>query len=101
MVTSLQKRIRKKTKLRLFCAFILFGIILSTLSYSFISYMVQINKLTNQKKDLVVQINDLKAKEEELETDINKLADPEYIAKYAREKYLYSRDGEFVIKLPE
>lgn len=63
--------------------------------------MVQINKLTNQKKDLVVQINALKAKEEELETDINKLADPEYIAKYAREKYLYSRDGEFVIKLPE
>ena len=63
--------------------------------------MVQINKLTNQKNDLVVQINALKAKEEELETDINKLADPEYIAKYAREKYLYSRDGEFVIKLPE
>ena len=28
-----------------------------------------------------------------------KLQDPEYVAKYAREKYLYSKDGELIIKI--
>ena len=25
----------------------------------------------------------------------------DYIARYAREKYLYSKDGEFILKIPE
>ena len=33
--------------------------------------------------------------------DVDKLQDPDYIARYAREKYLYSKDGEFIIKIPE
>ena len=36
-----------------------------------------------------------------LESDILKLNDPTYIAKYAREKYLYSKDGELIIRLPD
>ena len=27
--------------------------------------------------------------------------DKDYIARYAREKYYYSKDGEFIIKIPE
>ena len=34
-----------------------------------------------------------------LETDVKKLQDPDYVAKYAREKYLYSKDGELIIKI--
>ena len=33
--------------------------------------------------------------------DIIELKDKEYIARYAREKYLYSADGEYIIKLPD
>ena len=33
--------------------------------------------------------------------DVDKLQDPDYIARDAREKYLYSKDGEFIIKIPE
>lgn len=97
----MRKRIRKKTKFRLFLAFIFFGVILSTLGYSFFSYVGQINEINRSKKELTMQIEELKSKSEELETDIKKLEDPEYVAKYAREKYLYSKDGEYVIKLPE
>ena len=43
----------------------------------------------------------LKEKEVELENDVNKLKDPEYLARYAREKYFYSKDGEYVIRIPE
>lgn len=98
---SVRKTVRKKTKFRLFLAFIFFGIILSTLGYSFFSYISQIHDINRNKKELTMKIEALKEEAEELETDIKKLEDPEYIAKYAREKYLYSKDGEYVIKLPE
>ena len=40
-------------------------------------------------------------KEETLSSDIIKLQDPDYIARFAREKYLYSRNGEIIIKIVE
>ena len=39
------------------------------------------------------------SEKEVLETDVVKLQDPDYVAKYAREKYLYTKDGELVIKI--
>ena len=33
--------------------------------------------------------------------DVEKLEDPDYIARYAREKYMYSKDGEIILRLPE
>ena len=55
----------------------------------------------HQKQDLDNKLTDLKDKEAELRVDVDKLQDPDYIARYAREKYLYSKDGEFIIKIPE
>ena len=43
----------------------------------------------------------LKEKEEELNNTVTKLSDPDYIARYAREKYLYSKDGEIIIRIPD
>ena len=43
--------------------------------------------------------NKLLSEKEVLETDVVKLQDPDYVAKYAREKYLYTKDGELVIKI--
>ena len=31
--------------------------------------------------------------------EIQKLRDPEYLARYAREHFLYSKDGEYIIRL--
>ncbi|NLC48199.1 MAG: septum formation initiator family protein, partial [Tenericutes bacterium] len=39
--------------------------------------------------------------EETLKSEINKLKDPEYMARYAREKYLYSKNDEIIIKIEE
>ena len=33
--------------------------------------------------------------------DIKKLNDPDYVARYAREKYLYSKNGELIIRIPD
>ena len=53
-----------------------------------------------EKQELDKQVAKLTDEEEKLKDQVSKLKDPEYIARYAREKYLYSKEGEFIIKLP-
>ena len=48
-----------------------------------------------------ITYNEKLSDEEELNDEINKLQDPEYMAKYAREKYLYSKKGEIIIKIED
>ena len=47
------------------------------------------------------KIASLKEEQEKLNLDLKKLEDPEYVARYAREKYMYSKDGELIIRLPD
>lgn len=54
-----------------------------------------------EKKELENRIASLKEEEKILESDIQKLEDPSYVARYAREKYLYSKDGEIIIRMPD
>lgn len=54
-----------------------------------------------EKDTLNEELNNLKEKEQELSTDVLKLQDPEYIARYLREKYYYSKENEYIIKLPD
>lgn len=64
-------------------------------------YWVEIYDKYRENKILEEQLAELKEDEEELRLDAERLQDPDYIARYAREKYLYSKDGEFIIKIPE
>lgn len=96
-----KKKISKKIKIRLFLFFLVFGSITIYLSYNFflnVSKMMEINK---EKRVLENQLVNLHNKEIELNSDIKKLKDPEYVARYAREKYMYSKDGELIIILPD
>ena len=74
-------------------------IILTTFTIG--NYWVDIYGKYKENKELDEKLYKLKDKEEELKVDVNKLNDPDYIGRYAREKYFYSKDGEFVIKIPE
>ncbi len=82
-------------------AFFIFGLILSTLGYNLILNVNSIYKMKAQKKQLEKKIALLKEEEKILESDIQKLEDPSYVARYAREKYLYSKDGEIIIRMPD
>ena len=54
------------------------------------------------KKNLIeAYIEKLKEEEEELKGQVTKLQDPDYVARYAREKYLFSKDGEIIIRIPD
>ena len=54
-----------------------------------------------EKEKFTTMLNKLKEKEEELNKTVTKLSNPDYVARYAREKYLYSKDGEIIIRIPE
>ena len=62
---------------------------------------LQIVDNTQQIASLTSYYDDLLKEEESLTSEVTKLHDPDYVARYAREKYMYSLPGEFIIKIPE
>lgn len=60
---------------------------------------MNIYHLQKEEKKLTQNLSSLKYDEKLLKTEIEKLKDPDYLARYARENYLYSKDGEIVIKV--
>ncbi len=92
---------KKKTKRRLL-VYSLF--IMATISYIAVFGIDQWGKILNNRKEtkeLKQKYQSLLEKEEELNSEVTKLQDDEYVAKYAREKYMYSKDGEYIIKIAE
>ena len=94
-------KMSKKTKFRVtFLGISLIIAIVFCVSYTF-SYITQILKTKNQINDLKVTYNEKLDDEEGLKEEINRLQDPEYMARYAREKYLYSKNDEIIIKIED
>jgi cell division protein DivIC len=95
------RRMSPKTKFRV--TFLVIGFIISIVLFasSTFSYISQIIKNNNETKKLEVTYNEKLTEEENLKSEISKLQDPEYMARYAREKYLYSKDDEIIIKIEE
>ena len=101
MIKMVKKRKRKtsKSKIRIFISLIVFGAVTAGLGYNCLSTILKIHEMKKEKKELENKLVVLKEEKEILETDILKLEDPDYIAKYVREKYFYSKDGEFILRL--
>jgi len=100
-MTKRKKRKTIKSKVRLFLSLIVFGIITATLGYNCLNNILQIRDMKKEKENLQNQLVSLREEKEVLEIDILKLEDPDYIAKYVREKYFYSKDGELILRLDE
>lgn len=96
-----RRKVSKTVKRRLTFLGPIFIAVFIICTITICTYMYKIETLKNQKQQLNTQLDNLKNKEEELSSEISKLKDPEYIAKYARENYYYTKDGEYVIKIEE
>ena len=95
------KKMSQKTKFRV--TFYTIGLIISIVlcTTSFLTNGRQIVDNKKEMQNLEQEYQDKLAEEEELKDEINKLQDPEYMARYAREKYLYSKNNEIIIKIEE
>ena len=74
-------------------------IVIAVFLFSLINYSASLYKLTKEKERLETEYLVLQEEAEDLKIEITKLQDPEYLAKYARENYLYSKEGELIIKI--
>lgn len=95
-----RKRKVKNRKILLFLC-VCSVVLIVSLCFTIGNCWVEIFAKYQEKKQLEKALVELKDKEEELKVDVKKMQDPDYIARYAREKYLYSKDGELVIQIPD
>lgn len=99
-----QKHVKKTKIKKKALRFLLFGVSSIAVTIYFFSLVLnmslEIAAKYKEKDQLESDLNELKEEEHELSTDVLKLQDPEYVARYLREKYYYSKDNEYIIKLP-
>lgn len=95
------RRKNKKSKRRLAIFGTLSVLIIFYFIFNLCCYSYKIMVLKKSKNDLEQQLVVLKKNEENLSSDIQKLRDPEYIARFARENYMYSKDGEYILKIED
>ena len=95
------KRMTTKTKFRV--TFLGISLIIASVFCvsSIFSYVSQIIKTQNEIESLKLTYSERLDEEEALKDEINRLQDPEYMARYAREKYLYSKKDEIIIKIED
>ena len=106
LINKKEVKKNKKTTVRKFTfRFFLFGVssvvfivfLLTTIS----NIGVQIYRKYKEKDELDAQLLKLREEEAKLTVDVERMKDPEYVARYLREKFLYSKDGEYIIRIPE
>ena len=90
----------KRAKKRLLFLIVLFLGILASVSFNLFKVWLQVIDNNSSIAILTSKYDKLMEEEKQLKSDVNKLQDPDYVARYAREKYLYTKDGELIIKMP-
>lgn len=69
-------------------------IVLATTAYRVYDRHRELTQLQEQKETL-------QKEKDKLEKEVNLLNDDDYVVRYAREHYIFSKDGEQVATLPE
>ncbi|MBR3362704.1 MAG: septum formation initiator family protein [Bacilli bacterium] len=95
MAKKMSKQAKRRLTLLTPILFLALGYLLFTIG----SNVIEMYKLQKEETKLKEELKTLKGESENLKTEINKLQDKDYIARYARENYLYTKDGEYVIKI--
>ena len=94
--TKTKKKDQKSMVGILLLAILLFLIVLVSTVFSDWS---QIMKNKEQTKQLSSYYEELLEEGASLNNEVLKLQDPEYVARYAREKYMFTKDGEIILKI--
>ena len=95
----MKKRKKESNRYRylvpLFSCVILVIALISTI----INDWMQVVRNRNEIKEVNIKYEELKEEEASLNVEVAKLKDPDYIARYAREKYMYSKPGEIILRM--
>lgn len=92
---SMKKNVKRLLVFGFFSVFVIVFVFVSV--YNIINQIVDKYK---EADELEKKLAALSLEEEELNNEINRLQDKDYLARYAREKYFYSKSGELIIRIP-
>jgi len=95
----MSRKITKKSKRRVLLISVVTITLISLLLVNIFSVWKQLLEKREEKLFYIEELERLKEEEAYLKVEAEKLQDPDYVARYAREQYLYSKDGEFNIRI--
>lgn len=93
----MKNKLKQRRRMRIYL-FVIVGLI-SFFGIKMYYYWPKIFSNYKDKHEYEVKYEDLLEEEQVLSSDIIKLQDPDYIARFAREKFLYSKNGEIIIRV--
>lgn len=97
----MKKKGLKRARRRLLLLIVLFLGTFVVMGFGVFQTWLKIFENHNDIIALQEEYNRLQDEEKQLKSDVNKLQDPDYVARYAREKYMYTKDGETIIRIPK
>ena len=94
-------KITKKDKRRVMIWSLVILVIGSYLTVFIYQYWSQILENNRNRNELEIKYNTLLDEEQDLNSQFTRLQDPDFVARFARERFLYSREGERIIKIAD
>ncbi len=91
----------KKEKKRLFFISVIIIFLIVFLGVTTYKDFLTIVNNKKETKKLNAQYEKLLDEKKSLTSEVTKMKDPEYLARYAKEKFLYSKDDEVIIRIEE
>lgn len=99
------KKIKRRKPRKFTLRFMVFGVVsivvISAVLGSLSKMWINIYEKYREKDLLEEKLVLLKEDGDTLSVDVEKLQDPEYVSRYLKEKYFYSGEDEYIIRLPE
>ena len=89
---------KKEKRRMIFISLVIIGLIVSLVK-SVSKDWTKIMDNNNKIAELNEKYSNLLLDEEKLSSEVTKLHDSDYVARYAKEKYMYSADGETIIRM--
>ena len=91
-------RTKKEKKRLFFISFIIVGLVF-LLGFSVYKDFIIISNNKNQTTKLTTEYENSLDEKKSLTSQVTKMQDPDYLARYAKEKYLYSKEDEVIIRI--
>ncbi|MBQ6283021.1 MAG: septum formation initiator family protein [Bacilli bacterium] len=95
----MSRKITKKSKRRVLLISVITITLISLILVNLFSVWKQLLVKRNEKVFYSAELKKLEEEEAYLKVEAEKLQDPDYVARFAREQYLYSKDGELNIRI--
>ena len=95
---KIKHKITKKERRRLTLFVLAFIFIIGFTCINIFPDWLKIMNNKQEIKNLQASYEELLDTEEALKAEVQKLQDPDYVERYAKEKFLYTKDGEIIIR---